>query len=46
MASFKAGGLVVRGPRPDAAHDHLSLLSHQSPVLRDAGDGRLTWAGK
>jgi hypothetical protein len=42
MASFKAGGSRRSRARPDAAHDHLSLLRHQSPVLRDAGGGRLT----
>ena len=42
MASFKAGGSRRSQARPYAAHDHLSLFRYQSPVLPDAGDGRLT----
>ena len=42
MASFKAGGSGRSQARPCAAHDRLSLSSHRSPVISDAGDGRLT----
>ena len=42
MASFKVAAVAVRRPRPNAAHDYLSLPSCQSPVLPGVGDGRLT----
>ena len=47
MALFNVGGSGrPSAPPPAAAHDPLSLSSHQSPVLPDAGNGRLTWGAK
>lgn len=39
MASFKVGSGGCSPARLDAAHDHHSFSSHQSPVLPGAGDG-------
>jgi hypothetical protein len=42
MALFKVGGSGRPQAPPHAAQAHLSLSSHQTPVLPDAGDGRPT----